>query len=94
MVIKKIEKEYNELVAMVSNMKYEDAFKKLNGCNLTADPIICGKDGKLIALNEFFDVTYKHISTSIFRTEDNGCEVWEEFNVHLIMNCEGDTELV
>ena len=92
MVIKKIEKEYNEFVAVVSNMKYEDAFKKLNGYNLTADPVTCGKE--LIYISESFQVTYKHISTTIFRTKNNGCEVWEEFDTHMIMNCEGDVELV
>ena len=94
MVINTIEREYNELVRMTSNMKYEDAFKQLNGYNLTADPVTCGKNKELITVNEFFDVTYKHINTAIFRTEDDGCEVWEEFSVHMVMNCEDDAELV
>ena len=34
-----VEKEYKELCAMVANMTYEEAFKKLDGYNLTADPI-------------------------------------------------------
>ena len=93
-MVNTIEREYNELVRMTSNMKYEDAFKQLNGYNLTADPVTCGKNKELITVNEFFDVTYKHIKTAIFRTEDNGCEVWEEFTVHMVMNCEGDAELV
>ena len=93
-MVNTIEREYNELVRMTSNMKYEDAFKQLNGYNLTADPVTCGKNKELIRVNEFFDVTYKHINTTIFRTEDDGCEVWEEFSVHMVMNCEGDVELV
>ena len=88
-----IKREYNELCALVANMKYEDAFKALNGYNLTADPICVGTDGKFVSLNEFFDVTYKHINTSIFRTENNGCEVWEEFNVNFTMCFNGDIGL-
>lgn len=68
--------EYAELCAMVANMSYEEAFKKLDGCNLTADPIMI--DGQWVSNNEFFDVKYKHIETSIFRVDDNKCEVWEE----------------
>lgn len=94
MVINTIEREYDELVRMTSNMKYEDAFKQLNGYNLTADPVTCGKNKELIAVNEFFEVIYKHINTTIFRTKNDGCEVWEEFSVHMAMNCEGDIELV
>ena len=70
-----IAQEYNELCSLVSNMTYEEAFKKLNGYNLTADPITI--------------VSYKHISTTIFRTDENGCEVWEEFDVHLSMGTDG-----
>ena len=93
-MVNTIEREYNELVRMTSNMKYEDAFKQLNGYNLTADPVTCGKNKELIAVNEFFEVIYKHINTTIFRTKNDGCEVWEEFSVHMVMNCEGDIELV
>jgi hypothetical protein len=78
-----ITQEYNELCSLVSNMTYEEAFKKLNGYNLTADPITFGEEERLIGINEFFNVSYKHISTTIFRTDENGCEVWEEFDVHL-----------
>jgi hypothetical protein len=68
--------EYAELCAMVADMSYEEAFKKLDGYNLTADPIMA--DGKWLSNNEFFDVEYKHIKTSIFRVDKNKCEVWEE----------------
>lgn len=71
-----VEKEYKELCAMVANMTYEEAFKKLDGYNLTADPIMM--DGQWLSNNEFFDVKYKHIETSIFRADKNKCEVWEE----------------
>ena len=76
--------EYAELCAMVANMTYEEAFKKLDGHNLTADPIMM--DGQWLSNNEFFDVKYKHIETSIFRVDKNKCEVWEEFDlsVHYI----------
>lgn len=84
-----IAQEYNELCSLVSNMTYEEAFKKLNGYNLTADPITIGEEEILIGINEFFDVSYKHISTTIFRTDENGCEVWEEFDVHLSMGTDG-----
>lgn len=94
MTILQIEKEYNELVTKTSKMTYEEAFKKLNGYNLSADPVTYGEDKRLICVSESFDVTYKHITTTIFRTEDNGCEVWEEFDVHMVMTYEGDIELV
>lgn len=84
-----ITQEYNELCSLVSNMTYEEAFKKLNGYNLTADPITIGEEEILIGINEFFDVSYKHISTTIFRTDENGCEVWEEFDAHLSMGTDG-----
>ena len=84
-----IAQEYNELCSLVSNMTYEEAFKKLNGYNLTANPITIGEEEILIGINEFFDVSYKHISTTIFRTDENGCEVWEEFDVHLSMGTDG-----
>jgi hypothetical protein len=71
--------EYAELCAEVANMTYEEAFKKLDGHNLTADPIMI--DGVWVSNNEFFDVRYKHIETSIFRVDDNKCEVWEEFDL-------------
>lgn len=71
--------EYAELCAMVADMSYENAFKKLDGYNLTADPIMV--DGQWVSNNEFFDVKYKHIETSIFRTDDNKCEVWELFDL-------------
>ena len=91
MTILKIEKEYNELCVKVSKMTYEEAFKKLNSYNLTAEAVTCNKE--LICISESFQVTYKHISTTIFRTKNNGCEVWEEFDAHMVMNCEGDVEL-
>ena len=80
-------KEYNELCELVSNLTYVEAYNKLNGFNLTSDPITIGD--KLIGLNEFFDVNYKHINTTIFRTNENGCEVWEEFGIEFRM-CVGD----
>lgn len=84
-----ITREYNELCSLVSNMTYEEAFKKLNGYNLTADPITIGDEERLIGVNEFFNVNYKHISTTIFRTDENGCEVWEEFDVHMSIGTKG-----
>lgn len=77
------EEEYSELCTKVKGMTYEEAFKTLDSSNLTADPIVIGKTNELIGINEFFDVTYKHIRTSIFRTSDNKCEVWEEFDLHV-----------
>lgn len=74
-------REYAELCVMVKNMTYEEAFKKLDGFNLTADPITMGKTNEIVGVNEFFNVKYKHIETSIFRTDDNKCEVWEEVNL-------------
>ena len=68
-------------------MTYENAFKALNGYNLTADPVVVGSTHELIAINEFFDVDYKHIHTTIFRTKDNKCEVWEEVTLQVHYSC-------
>ena len=93
-----IKQEYNDLCSLVSNMTYEEAFKKLNGYNLTADPITIGEEKRLIGINEFFDVNYKHINTTIFRTKNNGCEVVLPFfveravieiDVHLSIGTDG-----
>lgn len=76
-----VKREYNEVCALVENMTYEDAFKKLDGFNLTADPITM--KGEWIGNNEFFDAQYKHIRVTIFRTKNNKCEVWEECDLHV-----------
>lgn len=86
-VIKEIAKnEYNELCEFVSKLTYIEAYNKLNGYNLTADPITIGEEKKLIGMNEFFDLKYKHIRTAIFRKDNNKCEVWEEFILEFNMS--------
>ena len=77
--------EYNELCKLVSGITFFEAYNKLNGYNLTADPITIGEDKRLIGMNEFFDVTYKHVKTAIFRKDDSKCEVWEEFSFVVVM---------
>ena len=74
-------KEYNELCELVNDLTYIEAYNKLDGYNLTSEPITIGENEKLLGINEFFDVKYKHIETSIFRVDKNKCEVWEEFDL-------------
>jgi hypothetical protein len=75
-------RDFESLCEKINGMSYEDAFKALNGFNLTADPITVG--GKeLLGINEFFDFNYKSLNGTIFRTEDNGCELYESFEVWL-----------
>jgi hypothetical protein len=86
-------REYNELCSLVSNITYFEAYNKLNGYNLTSEPITIGKENKLIGMNEFFDVKYKHIRTTIFRVKDNRCEVWEEFFLEFKMCATFDNDV-
>lgn len=81
-ILKNIVKvEYAEVCALVEHLNYEDAFKKLDGFNLTADPITM--KGVWIGNNEFFDFQYKHIQGTIFKKKNGKCEVWEECNLHV-----------
>jgi hypothetical protein len=86
--------EYNELCELVSHLTYFEAYNKLNGFNLTSEPIVMGEEKKLIGMNEFFDISYKHIRTTIFRVGGNECEVWEEFSLvfNMCATCDGDVE--
>ena len=92
-IIKLAKKEYNELCALVGNVTYAKALtmNELHPNNITAD--LMSNDGDKITYNEFFDVKYKHIRTSIFRTEDNKCEVFENFEVVFDMEASYDGEV-
>ena len=70
------------LANFVSGMTFEQAFNVLNGFNLSSDPMMIGD--KLLGFNTFFDLTYKSISTTIFKTEDGGCEVYDTADVWLL----------
>ena len=72
-------RDREELCRLVSTMKFEDAFKKLNGFNLSIGPCFCGK--KFFENNTFFDVNYKNIATTIFMTPHGGCEVYDTVDV-------------
>ena len=65
-------RDREDLCRLVSTMKFEDAFKKLNGYNLDIDPS---------CHNKFFDVNYKSIATTIFMTSHGGCEVHDAVDV-------------
>jgi len=72
-------RDREDLCRLASTMKFEDAFKKLNGYNLNIDPCFCG--GEFIGNNTFFVVKYKSIITTIFMTSNGGCEVYDLVDV-------------
>ena len=74
-------RDRDSLCDLVSNLSFEMAYQKLNGYNLSVDEI--SMKGKTIGFNVFFDCNYKSITTTIFRTDDGGCEVYEVVDVWL-----------
>lgn len=85
-IIEKLARELGErdletLNEFVLGKSFVQAFNELKGFNLTSDPITI--DGKLMGFNTFFDLNFKSISTTIFMTEDGGCEVYECADVWL-----------
>ena len=56
----------------VSTMKFIEAYMKLGGYNIHLT------DGE-----EFFDVNYKNISTTIYRTKRGNCKVSDKVDVWL-----------
>ena len=72
-------RDREELCRLVSTMKFEDAFKKLNGYNLDVCVTTC--NGEYMCNDMFFDVNYKSIATTIFMTPHGGCEVYEYVDV-------------
>lgn len=79
MEIAKIDRE--ELVNLVKDMKFEDAYNKFNGFNLEMNPSHSGE--KLMEVNPMFDLNYKSIATTIFKTPNGNCEVYEYVDLWL-----------
>ncbi len=78
-LIKEIaQRDYDQLSKKVADMTYENAFKELNGFNLSAEPCTCGNE--LLGIEEFFDFNFGCLNGTIFRTPDNGCELYEIFD--------------
>ena len=77
MVQQLAQNDYNALCKKIANMTYEDAFKALNGYNLSAEPNMCGNE--LISISEFFDFNFGFLNGTIFRTINNKCELHEIF---------------
>jgi hypothetical protein len=74
-------RDRDSLVQKVSLLSFERAYEELNGYNLSVDEI--SMRGKTIGFNVFFDCNYKSIATTIFRTDDGGCEVYNTVDVWL-----------
>lgn len=81
LAIELAKRDKEDLVNVVSTMKFEEAFKVLNGFNLTIDACVC--QGDFLGNNVFFDVNYKSISTTIFMTTYGNCEVYDNVSVWL-----------
>ena len=77
MEVARIDRE--ELVNLVKNMRFEDALKQLNGINLQT--IVTKVNDEVLGVNMAFDVNFKSISTTIFSTDNNRCEVYEFVDV-------------
>ena len=74
-------RDRDSLVQKVALLSFERAYEELNGYNMSIDEI--SMRGKTIGFNVFFDCNYKSIATTIFRTDDGGCEVYEVVDVWL-----------
>jgi hypothetical protein len=74
-------RDRDSLIQKVSLLSFERAYEELNGYNLSVDEV--SMRGKTIGFNVFFDCNYKSITTTIFRTEKGGCEVYETVDVWL-----------
>lgn len=71
--------EFNELANLLSEMPFIKAYNTLKGFNLEMDECTCKNE--LLSISVRFDYNYKHISGTIFRTEDGGCELYEMVSV-------------
>ncbi len=69
------QRDVNNLERFVANKSFENALKELNGYNLEVDFSTC--QGELLHYNMRFDCNYKSITTTIFQTSNNGCEVYD-----------------
>jgi hypothetical protein len=74
-------RDRDSLIEFVSHLSFERAYAELNGYNLSIDEITCKE--KTIGFNVFFDCNYKNIATTIFRTDDGMCEVYDTVDVWL-----------
>ncbi|MBP5458484.1 MAG: hypothetical protein J6Y37_18485 [Paludibacteraceae bacterium] len=72
---------YNELVAKVRNLTFEEAYVLLGRCGkIHAEPFLL--QGVFISNEIFFNVVYKGIETTIFCVGKNHqCEVWDEYSI-------------
>ena len=74
-------RDREDLCKVVSTKKFEEAFIDLDGYNLTCEPITI--NGQEFGNNTFFDLNYKSIATTIFKTPNGNCEVYECVDVWL-----------
>ena len=83
--------EFNELEGILFGMPFIKAYNMLKGFNLEMSKCMCNKE--LLSLQITFDFNYKHISGTIFRTDDGGCElhemvsVWDDKSSSPIIEC-------
>lgn len=76
-----VKRDYESLCTFVENLTFEQALKELDGFNLNVS--ISTINNIYIDNDVFFDCNYKAISTTIFRTEDGKCEVYENCELWL-----------
>lgn len=69
-------RDIDSLRREVSTMKFKEAYEKLKGYNL------CEYSDTSIG-EDFFDVNYKNIATTIYRTKRGFCEVSDACDVWL-----------
>ena len=78
MVQQLAQNDYKALCKKIESMTYEEAFKALDGYNLSAEPVTCNNE--LIDISEFFDFNFGFLNGTIFRTKNNKCELHEIFD--------------
>lgn len=91
-LIKEIAKrDYIALTNIIKNRSYGEAYKKLDGFNLSAEPSTI--NGEVYGIVEFFDFQYGCLYGTIFRVPNNKCELYTTFEIR-IMNCPLEKTLV
>ena len=72
-------RDFNVLKVLLENVPFEDAFKNLNGFNLSVESY--RKDDDECVIETFFDFNFGCLNGTIFRTKDNMCDLLTFFDV-------------
>lgn len=70
--------EIEKLKDFVSDLTFEQAFKRLDGFNLECDITTIGPNREYVGMQMRFDCNINHICATIFNDGKGGCEVYED----------------